>query len=104
VETIEKIDLHTITTDCKALNWIIARAKVNDWCDLGSMSFRGVIPFRMAQELKEYAKSINARHWDGKRAGYSWRVTEYVSISFTYGTTNSTCNDIQLGITPDYPE
>lgn len=100
-----------ITTDCKALNWMISKAQEYDKSTEHVVyHFRGNVPSRMRHEINDWMKAQQARYDDGRTRGrYSLTFEERVdqdrrwynltSISVSWGAYHSTANNAELFLT-----
>lgn len=100
-----------ISTECKALNWMISKTKEYLKDEAHTVyQFRGNVPYRMMSEVTDWMRAQNAHISDGRtRTGYGLVVEENVdvenkwhhrvSIHFYSGSFKSTATSVELMIT-----
>lgn len=98
----------------KAIEWMVSKSQPQDgppadnedaptsqWVSIdGSGFFEGTLPYRMAQDIEVYVKSVCTRSVDcGKSHLYNWN-NEQVYFNISFGTYKSTANKVKFGFLP----
>lgn len=100
-----------LTTGCKALDWMIARATEYTSDDVAiTYQFKGNVPFRMRDEAITWMRGKDARRVDGKsRCGYHVQIEEDIDVANRWyhattlhvssGSYHSTANSVEVMVT-----
>ena len=96
------MNIKEIITDCKAINWLIARVNISDYSKNGEITligeFKGNLPYNMKEQICEYAKA-NGGDMTGKMSATIIETdTEWLRWNVEFGSTKSTSLQVKFYI------